>query len=261
VLLVASVAKLTVILQKYSIVYAAILAAAVALAAAGYHAHREGLLLRTDPEAIPANPGLMQFALPRGAAQFQANCAICHGESGRGDRSRGNPDLTDNDWLFGTGSVGDIERVVAYGIRSYNPKGWNLVRMPGFARLRPSATDPNVLPLSPGNIRDVVEYLIVLQKGAVDPAAASRGAQIYGGAGGCFDCHSPDGRGDPAVGAPNLTDTITLYGDGSREALIDSVANGRQGICPAWINRLNPAAIREIALYVYTLSHRNAQVD
>ena len=259
--MVASVAQLIVILQKSSILYAAILAAVVSLAAAGYHARREGLLLRIDPEAIPANPELVRFALPRGAAKFQANCASCHGESGRGDSSRGIPDLTDDDWLFGTGLVGEIERVVAYGIRSYNPKGWNLARMPGFAQLRPSATDPNILPLSPGNIRDVVEYLIVLQKGDADPGAASRGAQIYGGAGGCFDCHSQDGRGDPAIGAPNLTDKITLYGDGSREALVDSVANGRQGVCPAWIDRLNPAAIREIALYVYMLSHRNAQVD
>jgi cytochrome c oxidase cbb3-type subunit 3 len=242
-------------------VYAAILAAAaIAAAGAGYQAHREALLLRADPETIPGNRKLMQFALPRGAAKFQLNCAHCHGASGRGDRTRGIPDLTDDDWLFGAGLVGEIERVVAYGIRSYNPKSWNLARMPGFARAQPSAADPKILPLSPGDIRDVVEYLIALQKGPADPAAASRGAQIYNGAGGCFDCHSHDGRGDSAIGAPNLTDKITLYGDGSREAMIDSVANGRQGICPAWINRLNPAAIREVAVYVYMLSH-NPQVD
>jgi cbb3-type cytochrome c oxidase subunit III len=240
--------------------YAAILIAAGAAAAAGYHAHREALLLRTDPDAIPANRSLLQFALARGAAKFQASCASCHGAAGRGDRTRGIPDLTDDEWLYGTGSVGEIERVVAYGIRSYNPKSWNLAHMPGFARARPSASDPKILPLSPGNIRDVVEYLVSLQKGSADAAAALRGAQIYNGAGGCFDCHSLDGRGDSAIGAPNLADKITLYGDGSREALIDSVANGRQGICPAWSHRLNPAAIREIALYVYMLSH-NARED
>jgi cytochrome c oxidase cbb3-type subunit 3 len=234
--------------------------AAIAAAAAGYHAHREALLLRTDPDLIPANRSLLQFALSRGAASFQASCAGCHGASGQGDRTRGIPDLTDDDWLFGTGSVSEIERVVAYGIRSYNPKSWNLARMPGFARARPSDTDPKILPLSPGDIRDVVEYLVSLQKGSADPAAASRGAQIYNGVGGCFDCHSLDGRGDSAIGAPDLADKVTLYGDGGREALIDSVANGRQGICPAWINRLNPATIREIALYVYMLSH-NARVD
>jgi cytochrome c oxidase cbb3-type subunit 3 len=242
-------------------VYAAIvIAVAAATAVAVYDAHREAQLLRADPETIPGNNKMLQFALSRGAAKFRAKCADCHGASGKGDRARGVPDLTDNDWLFGSGMVGEIERVVAYGIRSYNPKSWNLARMPGFARPQPSPTDAKILPLSPGNIKDVVEYLIHLQKGSGDPAAAARGAKIYSGSGGCFDCHSSDGRGDSAIGAPNLTDKITLYGDGSREALLDSVSNGRQGICPAWINRLDPAAMREVALYVYMLSH-NAKVD
>lgn len=244
------------ILQKSSVVYAAILiGAAAALFAAVYPIHLEAQLLRADPESLPGNGKLLQFAVARGAAKFRSNCAGCHGASGIGDPARGTPDLTDNDWLYGSGRVSEIERVVAYGIRSYHPKAWNLARMPGFARPQPSATDARIVPLSPGNIRDAVEYLVYLQKGSADPDAASRGARIYNGAGGCFDCHSPDGRGDSAIGAPNLTDRVTLYGDGSREALFDSVANGRQGICPAWVNRLEPAVMREIALYVYMLSH------
>ena len=78
---------------------------------------------------------------------------------------------------------------------------------------------------------------------------------MYSGEGGCYDCHSADGKGDAAIGAPNLADKVTLYGDGSREALFESIANGRQGVCPAFVNRLHPAAIREVALYVYLLSH------
>jgi cytochrome c oxidase cbb3-type subunit III len=236
-------------------VYAAVLiVAAAALSMAVYRGYRESQLLRADPETIPRNVQLMQFAATRGAAGFRSHCASCHGASGKGERLLGAPDLTDDDWLFGTGMVSEIERVIAYGIRSNHPKAWNLARMPGFARPHPSPTDPNILPLSPGDIRDLVEYLIFLQTGSADSAAASRGGRIYGGAGGCFDCHTPDGGGDSAIGAPNLTDGITLYG-GSREALFDSIADGRQGICPAWVNRIDAAAMREIALYVYSLSH------
>lgn len=243
-----------VILQKLPMVYAAVLivlAAAVSMAV--YRGYRESQLLRADPETIPGNGRLMQFATAHGGAGFRSHCASCHGASGKGDPLRATPDLTDDDWLFGTGRVSDIERVIAYGIRSNHPKAWNLARMPGFARPHPSPADPKILPLSPGDIRDVVEYLIRLQKGSADSAAASRGERIYGGAGGCFDCHTADGRGDSAIGAPNLTDAVTLYGD-SRQALFDSVADGRQGICPAWVGQIDAAAVREIALYVYTLS-------
>jgi cytochrome c oxidase cbb3-type subunit III len=227
--------------------------AAVALTI--YNGHREAQLLRADPDSIPANRAMMRFAATRGAAKFRTYCAGCHAVAGNGDRFRGVPDLTDGDWLFGSGMVSEIERVVAYGIRSGNPKAWNLARMPGFARAQPNPRDARILPLSPGNIRDVTEFLISLQKGSADAPAASRGAQVYFGAGGCADCHSPDGKGDPAIGAPNLADDVTLYGDGSRGALFESIADGRQGVCPAFINRLDVAAIREVALYVYTLSH------
>jgi cytochrome c oxidase cbb3-type subunit 3 len=63
-----------------------------------------------------------------------------------------------------------------------------------------------------------------------------------------------DAKGDSAIGAPNLADRITLYGDGSREALAMSIAYGRHGICPAWIGRMTAAGIREVAVYVYSLS-------
>jgi hypothetical protein len=52
-----------------------------------------------------------------------------------------------------------------------------------------------------------------------------------------------------------LIDNITLYGDGSRQALFMSIANGRQGVCPAWAGQISPTGIRELALYVYSLSH------
>ena len=218
----------------------------------------EARLLRADPTTLSGSPALLGFAKDRGEGLFQLYCTSCHGPRGQPDPARGIPDLSDADWLYGTGSVSDIEQIIRYGIRSNHPKAWNLAIMPAYARAQPSAHDPKLQPLSPGNIRDLVEFLLREQGRSADAAAAARGAQLFTGAGGCYDCHAVDAKGDPAIGAPNLTDRITLYGDGSRDALAMSLSYGRHGICPAWIGRITAAGIREVAVYVYSLetTHR-----
>jgi cytochrome c oxidase cbb3-type subunit 3 len=85
--------------------------------------------------------------------------------------------------------------------------------------------------------------------------AARRGEKIYQETAGCFDCHQPAGDGDPGIGAPSLADNIWLYGDGSRQALYESIFNGRAGVCPAWIDRLSPLSMREIAVYINAVAH------
>jgi cbb3-type cytochrome c oxidase subunit III len=197
----------------------------------------------------------MRFATGRGRSLFDAHCASCHGQAGHGDRAKGIPDLTDDDWLYGTGQVIDIERVIDYGIRSHHPKAWNLAVMPAFGRPRPSEADARIVPLAPPQISDLIELILHEQGQDADSAAAARGESLYRGAGGCYDCHSMDLRGDAAIGVPNLIDKVTLYGDGSRQALFMSIANGRSGVCPAWVGQISPAGIRELVLYVYSLSH------
>src|SRR5882757_2335883 len=120
---------------------------------------------------------------------------------------------------------------------------------------RPSEADAKIVPLAPPQISDLIEFILHEQGRDGDSAAAARGESLYRGAGGCYDCHSMDLRGDAAIGVPNLIDNITLYGDGSRQALFTSIANGRGGVCPAWVGQISPAGIRELALYVYSLSH------
>lgn len=238
-----------------------VLAAAWVMLAAvvlGYSAAQEALLLRTDPGAIPARAALAELAAARGRPLFDARCSGCHGAEGRGDPARGIPDLTDADWLYGSGTVEDIEQVVRYGIRSHHPKSWDLASMPAYATARPSARDARIEPLPPGDIRDVVERLRQLEGSPSDAAAAARGAQIFLGRGACYDCHATDAKGDSAIGAPNLTDRVTLYGDGSRGSLERSIEIGRHGMCPAWEGRLSAAAMREVAVFVYRLSHRSA---
>lgn len=239
------------------VIMASLLIAAI-FAADSYAARQ---LLRADPDALPADSMLLRFAVRRGAPLFLARCAVCHGASGSGDSAKGVPDLTDDDWLYGTGRATEIEKVIDYGIRSRNPKAWNLAIMPAYARPQPNPADKSVQPLAPREIDDLVEFLMHQQGQPADEAAVPRGAAVFAGHGGCYDCHSVDTKGDSAIGAPNLSDAITLYGDGSRDALYVSIAYGRQGVCPAWINRLGAASIRELALYAHSLSLAGAIQD
>jgi cytochrome c oxidase cbb3-type subunit III len=210
----------------------------------------EAHLLRADPGSIPSDATLMSFATGHGRPLFDAHCASCHGPAGHGDRTKGTPDLTDDEWLYGAGRVIDIERVIDYGIRSHHPKAWNLAIMPAFGRPRPSETDAKIAPLAPTQIRDLIEFIFHEQGRNAEGVASARGESLYLGAGGCYDCHSTDLRGDSAIGVPNLIDKIILFGDGSRQALFMSIANGRQGVCPAWVGQISPAGIRELALFV-----------
>ncbi len=213
----------------------------------------EARLLRVDPDVIAEDPGLNRFAIGHGAPIFHARCASCHGDHGEGDPKWGAPNLTDHDWLYGAGEVSDIERVVDYGIRARNPKSWNLAVMPALATPNPGG-EKGLQPLSPGDIDDVVDFVMQVEHRPHDPAAAARGGAIYAARGACYDCHGADAGGDSAIGAPNLADNIWLYGDGSRAAIFQSIAHGRQGVCPAWIKTLSPAQIREVAIYVHSLS-------
>ena len=210
-------------------------------------------MLRGDPQAVAETPALMAFAEPRGRRVFEKHCAVCHGAQGHGDSARGVPNLADNDWLYGDGHMSDIEQVVNFGIRAHAPRTWNLADMPAYATPVPSVAD-KVPPLTPRDIADVTEMIIFMGGGKADPDAAARGSRIFADRGGCYDCHATDGHGDPGIGAPNLADNIWLYGDGSRASIARSIARGHHGICPAWVSRLKPAAIREVALYLHALS-------
>lgn len=230
------------------------LAIAVLLALGGgwaMAARREASLLRADPDA-PLAADARRAALDAGRRVFVRQCAACHGAAGRGDPGLGAPNLADRDWLYGAGAVGEIEQTVAYGIRSHHPKGWNLAEMPAFAP--PVRADLKASPLSPGDVADLVAFLRARRGDPAAPDAATRGQAVFEGRGGCFDCHGGDAAGDPAIGAPNLVDRIWLVGDGSDAAVARVIAHGQAGVMPAFAGRLSAAQLREVALYVHSLS-------
>jgi cytochrome c oxidase cbb3-type subunit 3 len=214
-------------------------------------------LLRSTADDVASDPTLLRFALPRGEHGYAAHCSRCHGANLVGDPARGIPNLTDTDWLYGSGRVSEIERVILYGIRSGNPKGWDLAGMPAFATEHPYAAYA-MQPLAPRDVSDVAAYVSAFQHAPHDPAAVQRGAAVFHKNGMCFDCHGGDARGDPAIGAPDLTDSVWLYGQGSMDDIQRSVSRGLAGTCPAWIGRLDFATIRSIAVYVNSKGPRAA---
>ena len=208
--------------------------------------------LIATPDSIPGKPDLVTYALERGQDGYNDHCAVCHGRDMKGDPLRGIPNLVDNDFLYGTGRVSEIERIIMYGIRSGNSKGWDLASMPAFGRKTPYPRY-KVASLTPQELDDITTFIYSFQHGADDSAAIERGRAIFLGyeKGTCWDCHANDARGDSAIGAPNLTDDVWLYGDGSRKWIYDSIAFGLEGYCPAWTDRLSPVKIRSIAVYLH----------
>lgn len=231
-------------------VAAVLVVAAVALTV---HFQADARLLAGNPDEEGADASVMKAALGPGHSKFEQHCASCHGSAGKSTMV-GVPNLTDDDWLYGTGQVSDIEQVIYHGIRAPDPKTWRLADMPAFAKPVPYAREPTIKPLSPGDIDDLIVFLDSMGGRPADPASAARGAGLFSNRGGCYDCHGNDAKGDSAIGGPNLADAVWLYG-GDKTSVFNSIALGRAGYCPAWDKRLSPVAIRQIALYVYSLSH------
>jgi cytochrome c oxidase cbb3-type subunit 3 len=214
-------------------------------------------LMRMDPDAIPRDADLTAFATALARPAYGAHCAVCHGADLKGDRAKGAPNLTDDDWLYGEGRVAEIEQTVLYGIRAGNGKTRDQADMPAFARAVPYRRYA-VISLQPNEIRDVVEFLFVAAGKAGDESSAARGSQIFLDKGQCFDCHEQDARGNNSIGAPNLLDDVWLSGNGTRPDLIDTVSRGASDFCPAWVQRLTPATIRALAVFIYAASHKSS---
>ena len=186
-------------------------------------------------EEILEDEGLYRFAMAGGSAAFKDNCATCHGSGASG--SPGYPNLNDDDWIWG-GTLADIHLTLEHGIRADDDET-RFNQMPAYG--------PDGI-LASGEIIAVSDYVRSLTDSSITASAA--GAQIFEEQ--CVACHGVGGTGMTEMGAPNLADSIWLYG-GGRDAVIKSVTTGRGGVMPPWKSRLDAETIRQLTVYVHQL--------
>ncbi|MCR5863929.1 cytochrome-c oxidase, cbb3-type subunit III [Aquincola sp. J276] len=167
-------------------------------------------------------------AMGIGERLFANNCATCHGADARG--SKGFPNLTDRDWLWG-GSHEKIVETITQGRQGM---------MPPMAAAVGGSQD----------VRNVAQYVLSLSGAPHDAIAAHLGKDKFSA---CAACHGPRGQGNPALGAPNLSDRIWLHGYGEA-AIIAMITNGKTNVMPAHGTRLSPEQINVLAAYVWNLS-------
>jgi cytochrome c oxidase cbb3-type subunit 3 len=187
---------------------------------------------------IEKDPALLALARARGKTVFGDNCAPCHGSGGAG--SKGFPNLNDDDWLWG-GSLDQIMQTIQFGTRSGDAKAHE-GQMLAFGK---DGT------LKSEQIVTVANYVRSLSGLPTRPGYdAAAGAKIF--ADNCAVCHGEAAKGNQELGAPNLIDKIWLYGS-DEATIIETVTNGRAGVMPAWVGRLDPATIKAMAVYVHSL--------
>lgn len=232
------------------LIVSALLLAVAASVLAGFHERREHLLRRLlsiDTEAVVRDQELTELAQSMARPLFASNCAGCHGAQMTGNSAVGAPNLTDDVWLFDNGSVFDIERTILYGVRSGASKAHNITDMPAFG---------STGRLSPGEIRNLVQYIDQLSHRPHQAQAAIEGRAIYFDAAraNCGDCHGGDARGNSDYGAPDLTRNV-WNGGGDDQALYDAIYRGQHHVMPAFFGTLSLVQIRALAVYVYKASH------
>jgi cytochrome c oxidase cbb3-type subunit III len=174
-------------------------------------------------------------ALALGHNVFVSTCAVCHGSGGQG--AVGYPNLSDSIWQWG-GEPEQILETVLNGRQAAMPAWADTLTAMGGA----SAKD------------DVISYVLSLS-GKEKPAAEvlERGQKLFTGI--CAACHGPDGKGNPVLGAPNLTDQDWVYGS-DRATLMTGIEKGRNGQMPAHKPLIGETRARLAAAYVWSLSHK-----
>ena len=178
------------------------------------------------PEEIAVDPQ----AVAIGERLFMNNCAQCHGSDAHG--SKGFPNLTDGDWLYG-GSPEKIHETLVNG------------RMGNMPPMGAAVGTPD-------EVRNLANYVLSMSGSPHDSLRASLGKQKFAA---CAACHGMDGKGNQALGAPNLTDDIWLHGWGET-AIVNIINNGKVNVMPAQADKLTEAQINVLASYVWSMSNK-----
>ncbi len=186
---------------------------------------------------IKADPKLLEVAMVDGKQVFANNCQPCHGAGGGGNP--GYPALAAGAWIWG-GTLEAIQKTITYGIRS------------GDANERTSAM-PNFGAgvLTPQQIQAVADYVWVTYYGHKGAGLdVSEGQKVFSA--NCAVCHGANGEGNKLMGAPRLASKVHLFAT-TRDGIVAQVSAPKMGVMPAWHDRLDPASIKAVALYVHSL--------
>jgi len=170
-------------------------------------------------------------AMKTGERLYVNYCSVCHGSDARG--ARGFPNLRDNDWLYG-GEPENIKASIMYGRTGAMP-AWEAS-------------------LGEEGVEQMANYVMKLSGRSVDNKLAAAGKEKYATL--CVGCHMPEGTGNHAIGAPDLTNNTWLYG-GSPKVIKQTIAKGRTGRMPAHDEFLGKAKVHILAAYIYSLSHES----
>jgi len=195
-----------------------------------------------DYAAIQADPALMTAVRQRGHELFGDNCAVCHGQEGRGNR--GFPALASGAWLWG-GEPETVFETIRVGVNSSHDET-RTSQMPSFGKDQT---------LSKDEILQAIAYVRSLSGLPHDKALAETGKDVF--ANNCAACHGDDAKGSHDTGAPNLTDQVWLYGN-EPETMFRTVFYGRQGHMPRWDKRLSDFERKVLTLYVVDLARKGA---
>lgn len=176
-------------------------------------------------------------ALKMGGRLFASNCSVCHGSDAKG--AFGFPNLTDKDWRWG----GDAETIKASIMNGRHGV------MPAWAEV-----------IGEQGVADVAAYVLTSMDGRTLPEGAkadpAKGKEIF--AGNCVACHGPEGKGTPAMGAPDLTHPQAFIYGSSFAQLQQTIRYGRQGQMPAQAEIQGNDKVHLLAAYVYSLSQDGA---
>lgn len=186
--------------------------------------------LKQDIQAVAADPQAQVI----GERLFLTYCAQCHGSDARG--SKGFPNLADKDWLYG-GTPDAIKASILKG---------RIGQMPPMGAALGSDKD----------VENVAHYVLSLSGATSDPIKAVFGKSKFGA---CIACHGAGGEGNHALGAPNLSDKIWLYG-GSAQTVMESIRKGRSNAMPEFGDFLGEAKVHVLASYVWGLSNNKAEL-
>src|ERR1051326_853485 len=207
-------------------------------------------------------------AMLLGKAVYDKNCAACHGDDLKGKPEAHAPDLTDDDWRFSGDDLdsgglikhpSDIEWTVRYGVRSgeayargveadmlaFDPQYRNEHDLGDYGRIKTVDAD---------DIDALAEYVLQLTGQQHDAAKAAKGKDLFldNAKGNCFDCHTEEATGNPALGSANLTRKDTFLYGSDKASIVESITKGRRGVMPAFGKTLKPEELKAVSVFEFS---------